>query len=253
MRHSSMANSYFSPGPRRAAKVDDLFGSIASRYDLVNDLQSLGMHRLWKRRVAQWTRLTPGDRALDLCCGTGDLAFRLAARGARVVGADFSASMLSIARRRSQGLPHTHTPRPCPATPRWIRADALRLPFPDAQFHAVTVGYGLRNLTCVQSGLAEIFRVLRPGGRLVVLDFGKPRSPTWRALAFAYLRWAVPVCGAWCGGDRAAYAYILESLEPYPGQDGVAHLMAGAGFSQLCILEFLGGAMSVNYGEKQPA
>jgi len=235
-----MSNAYFQPGDQRASRVHDLFQRIARRYDLINDVQSLGWHRLWKRRVVRLAGGVAGRRALDVCCGTGDLALALARQGAAVVGLDFTEAMLEVARERSHRLPSTMR------APEFVCGDAMRLPFPDAAFDVVTVGYGLRNLARWESGLAEMWRVLRPGGRLVVLDFGKPGNAAWRAAYFAYLRAAVPVLGWLFAGDAQAYAYILASLREYPAQQGVAAELRRLGCTEMQVIEPMGGAMGIN-------
>jgi demethylmenaquinone methyltransferase / 2-methoxy-6-polyprenyl-1,4-benzoquinol methylase len=236
-----MANKYYQPGAERAARVQDLFAAIARRYDLINDLQSFGLHRFWKRHLSRLAQAGRGQRVLDLCCGTGDVALEFVRRGAVVIGLDFSAPMLAVARRRALATE-------CAA--HWIRGDALHLPFPDAQFDVVAVSYGLRNLASVGQGLREMLRVARPGGRLLILDFGKPRHALLRAAYFAYLRHWAPMLGRWLCGDAAAYGYILESLRQYPGQDGVAALMRRLGCERRATFNFLGGMMSINYGER---
>jgi demethylmenaquinone methyltransferase / 2-methoxy-6-polyprenyl-1,4-benzoquinol methylase len=236
-----MADSYFQPGEQRAAKVKELFTLIVPRYDLMNDLQSGGLHRYWKTRAVALARPAAGDRALDLCCGTGDIARALARRGAKVVGLDFSPAMLQFARAKAEkaGLALD-----------FVCGDAQQLPFPDNSFDIVTVGYGLRNLAVWETGLREMTRVARPGGRVVVLEFGKPQSAVWRGIYFAYLRLLVPVLGKIVCGDASAYAYILESLKQYPAQRAVADKMRQFGLSQIQTLEYLGGVMSINFGVK---
>lgn len=241
-----MANPFFVPGEQRAAKVHDLFAAIAPRYDLINDLQSLGLHRWWKRRVVQLADPGAATEVLDLCCGTGDLALAMARRGSRVTGLDFSEPMLAVARKRSE--------RAAAASPErsvlWMQGDALQLPFSEASFDVVTIAYGLRNLASYERGIAEIGRVLRPGGKVLVLDFGKPDWAPWRAVYFAYLRLVVPIFGLCFCGNSAAYRYILESLQHYPAQRGVDLLLKQAGFSQTRICSFLGGMMSINVAVK---
>jgi demethylmenaquinone methyltransferase/2-methoxy-6-polyprenyl-1,4-benzoquinol methylase len=235
-----VANVFYDPGERRAAKVRELFARIAPRYDLLNDLQSFGWHRRWKRQVVELAAPKPGERALYLCCGTGDLALALARRGADVVGLDFSEPMLKVATRRAGGEKRV----------RFMAGDAQQVPFLDNSFDIVTIGYGLRNLTDWGQGLREMHRVARPGGRLLVLDFGKPDNPVWRSLYFGYLRLFVPCLGLLFCGSASAYAYILESLKHYPAQRGVAARMEELGLTRLRTLTLMGGVMSINYGEK---
>ena len=234
-----MANSYYEAGKARAERVQDLFGDIASRYDLINDLQSLGLHRIWKRKLVRLAGIAPGTRALDVCCGTGDIAFGLRNCGASATGLDSSVPMLRVARARAA------SPAPC-----FLQGDAQHLPFPDNTFDAVTVGYGLRNLASWQRGLEEMRRVARPGGRVLVLDFGKPTNALWRALYFSYLRVGVPVFGKLFCKNAPAYAYIHESLQHYPAQQGVAEHMRQLGCREARVINLLGGAMSINTGTK---
>jgi demethylmenaquinone methyltransferase/2-methoxy-6-polyprenyl-1,4-benzoquinol methylase len=237
-----VSNVYYAPGDARATKVNDLFARIARRYDLINDLQSFGLHRSWKRRLVGLARVAPGAAALDLCCGTGDIAFALAQRGAQVTGLDFSAPMLEVAARR-------HLQAPIPNL-KFQQGDAQQLPFADNSFDIVTVGYGLRNLASWQRGLEEMFRVARPGARLIVLDFGKPPNALWRAVYFTHLRLSVPLIGLLFCGDASAYAYILESLKHYPAQLAVAEKMRELKLADVRVINLLGGAMAINYGEK---
>ncbi len=239
-----MANPFYDPGEQRAAKVNDLFAAIARRYDFINDLQSFGLHRVWKNRLVRMASVQPGSRALDVCCGTGDIARRLSRAGALVTGLDFSAPMLEVARQRSARCASAGS------APEFLQGDAMKLPFADAAFDVVTVGYGLRNLARWESGLAEMHRVTKPGGRLLILDFGKPDNAVWRAIYFAYLRLCVPVLGLVFCRNAAAYAYILESLKHYPAQNGVAAKMRELGMSNVRIVNLLGGMMSINSGER---
>lgn len=241
-----MSNAFYAPGEQRAVRVNDLFAVIARRYDLLNDLLSFGLHRCWKRRVAELAAVQPGGRALDLCCGTGDIAFALARRGAAVTGLDFSRKMLEVAEARNK----IRDPKSGARNPTFIQGDAQQIPFPDATFEAVTVGYGLRNLTSWEAGLAEMQRVAKPGARLVVLDFGKPANVLWRKLYFGHLRGSVPLIGWLFCGNADAYAYILESLNHYPAQLAVAEKMRELKLVQVRVINLLGGAMAINYGEK---
>ena len=258
-----MSNVYYAPGEARAAKVNDLFARIARRYDLVNDLQSFGLHRLWKRRVADLARVAPGALALDLCCGTGDLAFALAQRGAAVTGLDFSPQMLAVAEGRGQRAevgsqrsevggrrPNAPNSKSEIRNPNFMQGDAQEVPFAENTFDIVTVGYGLRNLTSWERGLEEMRRVARPGARIIVLDFGKPANALWRAIYFAHLKMSVPLIGLLFCGDASAYAYILESLKHYPAQLAVAEKMRALKLANVRVINLLGGAMAINYGEK---
>lgn len=237
-----MSNAFYAPGKERASLVGDLFASIARRYDLLNDLQSFGMHRIWKRRVVALAGVKAGNCALDLCCGTGDIAFALARDGAAVTGLDFSEKMLEVARAR-QGNSNG-------ATVNFIQGNAEQLPFADNSFDAVTMGYGLRNLSSWETGLREMVRVAKPGGRIVVLDFGKPANALWRKIYFAHLKCSVPVIGLIFCGRPQAYAYILESLKHYPAQRAVADTMRQMGLTNVQIVNFVGGAMAINFAQK---
>lgn len=237
-----MSNTFYAPGEQRAAKVNDLFARIARRYDFLNDLQSFGMHRGWKRRVVNLAKVSAVSRALDLCCGTGDISFALAQRGAETTGLDFSAQMLEVAAER-----HLKSQT---ANLKFIQGDAQQLPFTDNSFDIVTVGYGLRNLTSWQRGVDEMFRVAKPGGRLIVLDFGKPANALWRAIYFTHLKMSVPLIGLLFCGNASAYAYILESLKHYPAQLAVADKMRELKLTNVRVINLLGGAMAINYGEK---
>ena len=245
-----MTNEFYDSGSERVAKVNRLFTRIARRYDLLNDIQSFGLHRLWKRRVVEMARASAGERALDVCCGTGDLAFALANRGAETVGLDFNESMLQVAARRKSVALSRAEGTGGAANPVFLLGDAQQVPFPGNHFDVVTVGYGLRNLRQWQRGLREMARVARNGGRLLVLDFGKPDNAIWRAVYFGYLRLFVPVLGQVFCGSASAYAYILESLRHYPAQNGVAEEMRQIGLKNVQVHNLLGGIMSINYGEK---
>jgi demethylmenaquinone methyltransferase/2-methoxy-6-polyprenyl-1,4-benzoquinol methylase len=213
--------------------VGQLFETIAPRYDLINDLQSFGLHRRWKKLLVKMAAVQPGEKALDLCCGTGDIASLLEKAGADVTGLDFSPAMLEIARRRASGV-------------EWMTGDVLSLPFPDRSFDIVSIGYGLRNLESWERGLEEMARVARPGGRLLVLDFGKPENPLWRQVYFAYLRGFVPLFGKVFCQNSALYAYIYESLQKYPAQRGVTEKLKLMGCRDIQVRNLLGGAMSIH-------
>lgn len=240
-----MPKTYYEPGAQRSAKVNELFTRIAPRYDLINDLQSFGLHRYWKKRVIQESQPRKGEKALDLCCGTGDIALQLVRTGAEVTGLDFSERMLAIARER-QAKARTGFGRI-----EFLLGDAQKIPFPDATFDIVTIGYGLRNLPDWEQGLREMYRVARAGARLVILEFGKPDNHVWRAIYEFYLRMFSPVLGLVFCHDMAAYSYILESLKHYPGQKTVGEKMQQLALTNVRVINLLGGAMSINYGEKR--
>ena len=242
-----MANQFYQPGEQRAARVNDLFAAIAPRYDLINDLQSFGMHRRWKRRVVKLATVRPGDHALDLCCGTGDIAFALANQGAEVIGLDFNEQMLQVAEARLLQNSKFKI-----QNSKFLQGDAQELPFSDNSFDIVTVGYGLRNLTSWERGLSEMARVAKPGGRIISLEFGKPDNAFWRGCYFGYIRMCVPLLGLIFCRNAGAYAYILESLKHYPAQRGVADKMRSLGLANVQIHNILGGAMSINYAVKPP-
>lgn len=243
-------NKFLAYDDSRADRVERLFSRIAPRYDLINDLQSFGLHRLWKRKVIKLARFGPGQRALDLCCGSGDLALGLrgcAIDDVLVVGLDFSWPMLRAALHRSRNRYPLSSLLPPPL--HWVRGDALKLPFRDAEFDVVTMGYGLRNVADIDRSLTEIRRVLRPGGRLLVLDFGKPDNPAIRGLYFGYLRTLPPFLGKLLCGDADTHAYIYASLMGYPAQRGVEARMNRAGWKNVRVHNLLGGIMGINYGE----
>lgn len=244
-----MANKFYSPGEKRGAKVSELFARIAPRYDLINDVQSLGLHRLWKRRLVRMAAVRSGERALDLCCGTGDLALGLAKVGAKVTGLDFSEEMLQVARQKKVQSPKSKA-QSAQSTVEFLWGDAQRIPFPENTFDIVTIGYGLRNLADLDGGIREMLRVSKPGGRLLALEFGKPDNAVWRRIYFAYLKTFLPVFGRMFCGDAAAYGYILESLKHYPAQEGVSGRMREAGWQNVRVVNLMGGTMSIHWAFK---
>jgi len=238
-----VSNKYLSYDEDRAPKVREMFSRLARRYDLVNDVMSFGMHRIWKRQTVglALAGAPRNARVLDLCCGSGDLCFLAEEQGAEAVfGADFTLPMLAVAKRRRQEGGRRS---------RFIQADALRLPFRDGSFDVLTIGYGLRNVADIPAALSEMRRVLAPGGRAVVLDFGKPDRVLPAALYRAYLATVMPAVGWIFHRDPQTYAYIPASLERYPAQRGVESLMRSAGFGEVRYEERLLGTMGINIGQ----
>jgi len=224
--------------PHRVAGV---FDSVARRYDLMNDLMSVGLHRLWKRFAIEQTGLRAGDRALDVACGTGDIARLVAQRvGAtgQLVFTDINASMLWRGRDR---LLDAGVIAPA------VQCDAERLPFRDAYFDCVTIAFGLRNVTRKARALAEMRRVLRPGGRLVVLEFSRVWAPL-RPLYDAYSFQVLPRLGRVIAGDAASYRYLAESIHKHPNQEELKLMMVAAGLERVEYWNLSAGVVAVHRG-----
>ena len=220
----------------KASYVRRLFHTIADRYDLITRLLSYGQDRRWKARLTAMSGARAGTRALDLASGTGDIAFALAARGARVVGLDITHRMMELARQKPGAA----------GVVGFVTGDMTALPCADAAFDLVTTGYGLRNVPRIEPALAEIHRVLRPGGLLLSLDFNRPSNPAVRAIYLAYLTVVGSALGLALHRDPDTYRYIPESIRRYPGADGVASLLARAGFDECRVIPLLGGLMAIN-------
>jgi demethylmenaquinone methyltransferase/2-methoxy-6-polyprenyl-1,4-benzoquinol methylase len=211
-----------------------MFDRIAPVYDAMNHVMTAGLDRRW-RKLAVSEVVWPGDRVLDACCGTGDLAVEAERRGGRVVGLDFSEPMLERARRKSGAI-------------EWVQGDALALPFGDAEFDAATVGFGVRNLADLEGGLRELARVLRPGGKLAVLEITRPRG-ILRPFFRLWFNGVVPLLGRVLPGGKA-YTYLPASVRRFPGPDDLSALFDRAGFEDVRYRTLGGGIVALHVGEK---
>jgi ubiquinone/menaquinone biosynthesis methyltransferase len=217
--------------------VRRLFSTIAGRYDLITRVLSYGQDRRWKARVAELSGARPGMRALDLACGTGDIAFTLATRGADVVGLDITHRMLQLARSKGGAV-------------QFVTGDMLALPFSAEAFDVVTTGYGLRNVPDIPRAIAEMRRVLKPGGVLLSLDFNRPANPIVRGVYLAYLTLVGSTLGFILHRDPDTYRYIPESIRRYPGAIELNAMIGRAGFSQSQYLPVLGGLMAIHHARR---
>lgn len=228
-----------------ARAVRDMFAGIAGRYDLLNHLLSLNIDKRWRRIVADSLRdiLDDPDAAvLDVACGTGDLSIELnKGSQARVFGTDFCRPMLSLASEKS-----SDEIRPIS----YIESDALRLPFPDGHFRAVTIAFGLRNLANVQAGLSELFRIVEPGGKLAVLEFSTPVVPGFGRLFNFYFARILPLIGGAVSGSRGAYEYLPDSVAKFPDQERLAEMFADTGFADVKYRNLTGGIAALHLGTK---
>jgi demethylmenaquinone methyltransferase / 2-methoxy-6-polyprenyl-1,4-benzoquinol methylase len=232
------------PHEDKARRVRGVFDSVAGNYDLMNDLMSGGAHRLWKRFTLALTNLRPGQRALDVAGGTGDLARGLARQvGSQglVVLTDINAAMLARGRDRLIDAG-------CIDNVRYVQANAERLPFPDGSFDCITIGFGLRNVTDKPAALTAMRRALKPGGQLLVLEFSKPSAPGLKPLYDAYSFKVLPLIGRVVAGDEASYRYLAESIRMHPDQDTLVTMMQGAGLEDCRYHNLSGGIVAVHRG-----
>jgi demethylmenaquinone methyltransferase/2-methoxy-6-polyprenyl-1,4-benzoquinol methylase len=232
------------PREEKAERVRGVFDSVAPRYDLMNDVMSFGLHRLWKRFAVVQTGLRKGQSALDVAAGSGDLSALLARRvGAtgRVVVTDINARMLAHGRDRLLD-------RGVVGNVAFVEADAEALPFADAAFHCVTIGFGLRNVTDKAAALASMYRVLKPGGRLVVLEFSKPHLGVLEPVYEAYSFQILPRLGEWLAGDAGAYRYLAESIRRHPDQAELKALMEAQGFERCEYYNLSAGIVALHVG-----
>jgi demethylmenaquinone methyltransferase/2-methoxy-6-polyprenyl-1,4-benzoquinol methylase len=219
-----------------------MFDRIAGRYDLLNSVMTAGLHHRWRHRAAELAELQPGDSALDVCCGTGDLALELADRvgpQGRVIGCDFSEPMLDLAREKASALAGGGL--------RFEWADALSLPYDDGRFDAVTVGFAVRNLSDLDAGLVEMTRVLRSGGRMVILEITQPARPPLSTFYSLWFDRAVPLLGA-LAGDPDAYSYLPESVRSFPAPRALAEKMDAAGLERIRWTVLAGGIIAIHSG-----
>lgn len=225
------------------AVVRQMFARVADRYDRANHVLSLGIDVAWRRAVVRAAGIGRGSRVLDVCSGTGDLAIALASTGAEVTGSDFCPEMLRHAVRKSASLG--------PGAPGYLAADTQRLPFPDDTFDVVTVAFGIRNVADPVAGLREMARVLKPGGRVLVLEFCKPRLPLVRSAYLFYFRRVLPKLGSWITGDRhGAYDYLPQSVMGFPERGEFLDLMREAGLSSPHARILTLGIASIYRGDK---
>jgi demethylmenaquinone methyltransferase / 2-methoxy-6-polyprenyl-1,4-benzoquinol methylase len=211
-----------------------MFDRIAGVYDVMNSVMTAGLHHRWRERAADLARVGPGTRALDVATGTGDLAIALARRGGEVVGSDFSEGMLERARAKS---PHV----------RWEQANALALPYEDDAFDAATVGFGARNFSDLERGIAEMARVVRPGGRIVVLEITTPTKPPLSTFFSLWFDRIVPLLGR-VTGENQAYSYLPNSVKRFPGPRELGAVMAGAGLRDVRWILTAGGIIALHSG-----
>lgn len=230
-------SSATAPGTLEAPQVRAMFDRIAGVYDQMNGVMTAGLHHRWRRRAADLAQVGTGGRVLDVATGTGDLAIELAGRvgpDGEVVGLDFSAAMLQRARQKAPGI-------------RFESGDALALPYPDAGFDAATVGFGARNFADLERGVAEMVRVVRPGGRVVILEITTPSRSPLAGFCQAWFERLVPVLGR-LAGDSAAYSYLPQSVRRFPAPAELAALMAGAGLTEVGWIETAGGIIAIHHG-----
>ena len=222
--------------------VGDIFARVASRYDLMNDLMSGGLHRLWKDEFVSLLKPQPHERILDLAGGTGDIAFRIAKRGADVTVADINPGMLGVGRERAEkrGLSNLE----------FVEANAEEMPFADQSFDAVTIAFGIRNVTDIPKALRDIRRTLKWGGRFYCLEFSASEWPGFAKLYDLYTLNLVPRVGAVVADDEEAYRYLAESIKRFPNMPSFARMIEEAGFRQVKARPILGGAVAIHSGWK---
>ena len=234
------------PESQKADKVAEVFHSVAAKYDLMNDLLSGGLHRLWKRFTIELSGVRPGNRVLDIAGGTGDLTRKfssLVGPSGEVVLADINDSMLKVGRDRllDKGVA---------GNVQFVQADAEKLPFPDNHFDVVTIAFGLRNVTRKENALRSMLRVLKPGGRLLVLEFSKPGNPLLAKAYDTYSFSFMPLAGKLITNDADSYRYLAESIRMHPDQETLKAMMVEAGFERVTYHNMTGGIVALHRGIK---
>lgn len=218
---------------KKPQEIAKMFDQVAQRYDLTNDVLSLGQVRLWRRAAVNATDPSPGETILDLAAGTGSSTNALAASGAKVIACDLSPGMLAAGKKR---YPHLE----------FIEGNATDLPFPDGSFDAVTISFGLRNVQDVERALQEMARVTKPGGRLVIAEFSTPTSPWFRRLYYTYLQQVLPRLAQLFSSNGSAYTYLTESIRDWPDQEALGRLILKHGWSGAAFRNLAGGAVALH-------
>ena len=211
-----------------------MFDRISGVYDLMNQVMTVGLHHQWRRRAADLAGAAPGTHVLDVATGTGDLAIEMAGRGSQVIGSDFSEEMLTRAREKQPGIA-------------WEWANAMELPYEDDRFDAATVGFGARNFSDLAKGVSEMARVVRPGGKVVILEITTPTKPPLSTFFRVWFDTVVPALGK-VAGDSDAYEYLPDSVKRFPAPDGLAAVMDGAGLSDIRWILTAGGIIALHVG-----
>lgn len=234
------------PIKEKAQRVADVFHSVASRYDLMNDVMSFGLHRLWKRFTLAESGVRPGQHVLDIAGGTGDLArefSKLTGKNGFVVLADINEKMLQHGRERltDQGIVGNIG---------YVQADAEMLPFPDNHFDCITIAFGLRNVTNKMNAMRSMYRVLKPGGKCLILEFSKPVLPLLASIYDTYSFKIIPKLGEWIGKDAASYQYLVESIRMHPDQETLKNMLLECGFEDVSFHNLTGGIVALHKGFK---
>lgn len=234
------------PIQEKSSRVAEVFHSVANKYDVMNDVMSLGMHRLWKKFTISQSGARAGQTILDLAGGTGDLArefAKIVGKDGLVVLSDINEKMLSVGRDRLTDLGLV-------SNVEFVQADAEKLPFPDNYFDCITIAFGLRNVTDKEAALRSMYRVLKPGGKLLVLEFSKPTLPLLNTIYDKYSFKLIPKFGEWICNDRDSYQYLVESIRMHPDQETLKKMMQDSGFDDVVYHNLTGGVVALHKGFK---